>query len=100
MPTALLVLLAMVPILWLAFCILKAQFGLVCGTYCSATLILTDIAAITWLILQGQTVMNGTQFGFACLVLFTVNLGLSVGWLSGYLKRRRLHDKEVTDPPS
>ena len=89
MPTALLVLLAMVPILWLAFCILKAQFGLVCGTYCSATLILADIAAVAWLLTQGQAVMNATQFGFAWLVLFTVNLGLSVGWLSGYLKRRR-----------
>lgn len=100
MPTALLVLLVMIPILWLAFCVLKAQFGLVCGHYCSATLILADIAAIAWLVIQGQVVMNAAQFGFACLVLFTVNLGLSVGWLSAYLKRRRLHDREVTDPPS
>lgn len=82
----------MVPILWLAFCILKAQFGLECGTYCSATLTLTDIAAITWLVIQGQAVMNATQFGFAWLLLFTVNLGLSVGWLSGYLKRKRLRE--------
>lgn len=89
MPTSVLVLLAMIPILWLAFCILKAQFGLVCGRYCSATLILTDIAAIGWLAIQGQAVMNATQFGFAWLLLFTVNLGLSVGWLSAYLKRKR-----------
>lgn len=89
MPTALLVLLAMIPILWLAFCVLKAQFGLVCGSYCSATLIFADIAAITWLVLQGHAMMNAAQFGFAWLVLFTVNLGLSVGWLSAHLKRKR-----------
>ncbi|NIA68604.1 hypothetical protein HBA54_08370 [Pelagibius litoralis] len=96
MPTWLLVLLVMIPVLWLAFCILKAQFGLVCGRACSATILLADAVAIIWLAVQGQHFMNGAQIGFACLVLFTVNVGLSVGWLTGHLKLRREKDAVET----
>ena len=95
MPTWLLILLGMIPVLWLAYCILKAQFGLQCGWACSATILLADAAAVGWLVLQGQQVMNGTQFVFAWLCLFTINVGLGVGWLTGHLKRKRRREAEA-----
>jgi hypothetical protein len=89
MPTWLLVLLGMVPVLWTAFCVLKAQFGLECGWACSATILLADAVAVAWLLLEGRDFANGAQLAFAWLCLFTVNVGLGVGWLIGHLKRKR-----------
>jgi hypothetical protein len=98
MPTWLLILLGMIPVLWLAYCVLKAQFGLQCGRACSATILLADIAAIAWLLLQGVQVMNGAQVAFAWLCLFSVNLGLGVGWLTGHLKRQRCRAAGAAKP--
>jgi hypothetical protein len=93
LPIWLLILLGMVPVLWLAFCVLTAQFGLQCGWACNATLLLADVIAVGWLVSQGSQVMNGAQVGFAWLCLFTINVGLGVGWLSGHLKRKRAREK-------
>lgn len=93
LPMWLIILLGMFPVLWLAYCILKAQFGLECGRACSVTLLLADAAAVLWLLQQGQQVMNGAQVGFAWLCLFTINVGLGVGWLTGHLKRKRAREK-------
>lgn len=98
LPAWLLVLLAMGPVLWLAFCVLKAQFGLECGWACSATLLLADAAAALWLLLRGTEVMNGAQIAFAWLCLFSVNIGLGVGWLNGHLKRKRAREAKFDLP--
>jgi len=96
LPTSLLVLLGTGPVLWVAFCVLKAQFGLHCGWACTATILIVDAAAIAWLVLQGSQVMNGAQFVFACVCLVTVNFGLLMGWLVGHLSRKRQREKQTT----
>lgn len=92
MPIWLLVLLGIGPVLWIAFCVLKAQFGLGCGRACSATVLLLDAVAIGWLALDGTEVMNGAQVAFLVVCLITVNTGLGVGWLTGHLSRKRAQE--------
>ena len=92
LPTWLLVLLGIGPVLWLAFCVLKAQFGLACGWACGATVLLLDVVVLGWLILDGQRVMNGPQIAFLCVCLITVNVGLAVGWLTRHLARKRARE--------
>ena len=89
MPTWLLVLLGMGPVLWLAFCVLKAQFGLECGWACGATVLLLDVTALSWLFFDGHRVMNGPQVAFLIVCLVTVNTGLGIGWLTRHLVRKR-----------
>ena len=100
MPTWLIILLAMVPLLWLAYCVLKAQFGLECGWACSTTILLADAVAIGWLLISGLEVMNAPQFVFAWVCLVTINFGLGIGWLTGHLTRKRRREAEVTKPPA
>ena len=94
MPTWLIIVLLIPPVLWLAFCVLKAQFGLECGWPCIATLLLADTVAVSWLVLEGPATMNGAQVVFVWLCLFSVNVGLGVGWLTGHLKRKRRRERE------
>jgi len=89
LPVWLLVLLGIGPVLWIAFCILKAQFGLACGWACGATVLLVDVAAVAWLALQGHAVMNGAQVAFLIVCLISVNTGLGIGWLTAHLARKR-----------
>ena len=92
LPTWLLVLLGIGPVLWLAFCVLKAQFGLACGWACGATVLLLDVMVVAWLALQGHAAMNGPQVAFLCVCLITVNVGLAVGWLTRHLARKRARE--------
>jgi hypothetical protein len=98
LPVWLLVLLGIGPVLWLAFCVLKAQFGLACGRACSATVLLLDVVALAWLLVQGHAVMTGPQVVFLCVCLFSVNAGLGVGWLTGHLSRKRAAEAAARPP--
>jgi len=98
LPVWLLVLLGIFPVLWIAFCVLKAQFGIGCGRACSATVLLLDAVAIGWIFLDGHRVMNGAQIVFLGVCLVTVNAGLGVGWLTGYLSRKRAREAAAAPP--
>jgi len=95
LPEWLLVLLGMIPVLWLAYCVLRAQFGLQCGGACSATILLTDAGCVLWLLMKGVELMNGAQVAFAWLCLFSVNAGLAVGWFNAHLKRKRARERQA-----
>ena len=99
LPVWLLVLLGIGPVLWIAFCILKAQFGLACGWACGATVLLVDVAAVAWLALQGHAVMNGPQTAFLIVCLVSVNAGLGIGWLTAHLSRKRAGEAAAADHP-
>jgi hypothetical protein len=98
LPVWLLVLLGIGPVLWFAFCVLKAQFGLTCGWACGTTVLLIDVVALAWLALQGHAVMNGPQIAFLIVCLVSVNAGLGIGWLTAHLSRKRKAEAAAQPP--
>ena len=94
MPTWLLILVAIPPILWTAYCFLAWVHGVECHGTCSVNFALIGLALVGY----GLYAESGAAVGVGALLLFFTLLGFGVHRLVRHLGRRRQAEDTAGQP--